>query len=76
MTRAPRILALPVVMGALVLAALRGAVPQTDPEPFPYHQPLALATVAADPEPFPRHADDRVKVRYPWLPAEGATNLV
>ena len=76
MTRPRTIPTIRALGGALVLGALLGAAPQADPEPFPYHQPLALATVAVDPEPFPWQTVGRVKVRYPWLPADGAADLV
>jgi hypothetical protein len=69
MTSVRAIVVAPVVSGALLIGSLLAMVPNTDPEPFPYHQPLALVTTAVDPEPFPWQSDDRVKVRYPWLPA-------
>ena len=66
-----RITAFALLTGVLLMSAISGIAPGVDPEPFPRHQTLALGTAAVDPEPFPWHADDRVKVRFPRLTADG-----
>ncbi len=62
------------VAGVLLVMAISAIAPGVDPEPFPYQHTLVLNMSAVDPEPFPWQANDRVKVRYPWLTPDTGSN--